>query len=165
MNNKFLLVIAAILVFIGMVRPDFSSVLRPNKPSPVVVVDLDLEKPTDAAVLEKCANITSILKSGPSPKTDGKRLASLYIDIANLISLDGDNTVIKDTEEIKQANSLSGILLHLDLRGKYPNLSSECNNLIEIFIGGDHVLLDDNLRKQAVSGFRTLAWACNEGSK
>jgi hypothetical protein len=107
-----------------------------------------------------------ILKSGSSDRReDGKRLASLFSDIATLIQLDGDDQVVSNTEEIKEANVIAGKLLKLNLKNKYPNLALECNNYVTKLIGDDNVALDPDLRSKAVQAFRGLAWACNEGSK
>jgi hypothetical protein len=79
--------------------------------------------------------------------------------------LDGEDAVIKTTDEVRQANSLSGVMLKLDMKGKYKDLASSCNSVIQAAIGDDSVLLDKDLRAKAADGFKALAWACNEGSK
>ena len=98
-------------------------------------------------------------------REDGKRLASLYSDMAVLIQLDGDDQVVSNTEEIKETNALAGKMLKLNLKDKYPNLALECSNYVMKMIGNDNITLDSELRTKAVQAFRSLAWACNEGSK
>ena len=87
------------------------------------------------------------------------------MDLATLVSLDGEDCIIKNTEEIRQANRLAGIMLKLDMKGKYENLAEAGTNLIKAAIGDDSVLLDDSLREKAVEGFNALAWACYMGSQ
>jgi len=170
MNSKTItLIVAVVLILIGLVKPDFSKLLdRTPKPSPDVVVvnDLIVEKPTDEGLLAKCDPVIAALKNGAGDrKSDGKRLASLYLDMATLISLDGEDLVIRNTEEIRQANSLSGLMLKLDMKGKYPDLANAAKDLVVTAVGDDNVDLDKELRNNAVLGFKALAWACNEGAK
>lgn len=161
MNSKTLvLLLAALLIAFGLLKPNLQTVSTDCIPSAKV------NKPTNVSLLDECNSVINALKSGPSSrKLDGKRLASLYSDIATLISLDGDDTVIKNTEEVRQANRLAGIMLKLDMKGRYEDLAEANFNLIKAAIGDDSVLLDSNLREKAVEGFNALAWASYEGSK
>lgn len=165
LNNKYIVVaIGCLLIGFGLIKPNLSSIF--NKPNASASSSLVVQKPTDENLLKEAEIIIGILKQGDSSRSyDGKRLASLYLDMANLISLDAEDQVIKNTEEIKQANSLSGVMLRLDIKGKYPNLAPASQNLIKTAIGDDAVLLDKNLRDRAVEAFTALAWAFNEGSK
>lgn len=167
MNSKNLtLLIAVGLILLGLFKPDFSNVINKPKPPVVIVDELAVEKPSDEGLLAKCDAVISALKNGPSDRViDGKKLAYLYMDMAKLIELDGTDVVIKNTEEIRQANSLSGMMLKLDLQGKYPELKKAAQDLVVTAVGDDHVDLDADLRANAVTGFKALAWACNEGSK
>ena len=79
--------------------------------------------------------------------------------------MDGEQEVVKTTDEVRLANSLSGVMLRMDIKGKYQDLASACNSVIVAAIGNDSVLLDKDLRNKAVEGFKALSWACNEGSK
>lgn len=162
MNTKnFLLVIAGLLIVVGVFKPDFSRIIN-TEPATTIVI----EKPSNTELLDECESVTKALKNGSSSrKMNGKRLASLYLDLATLISLDGENCVIKNTEEVRQANSLAGIMLRLDIKGEYKDLAEANTNLIKAAIGDDNVSLDSNLRERAVVGFKALAWACNEGTK
>ena len=98
-------------------------------------------------------------------KSDAKRLRDLYLDLAKLVELDGENEVVKSTEEIRQANSLAGVMLRLDIKGKYPDLAKEAKEVVVAAIGDDQILLSKELRAKAVEGLNALAWACNLGSK
>lgn len=159
MNNKtLLLIIAAILLLVGIFKPNLSVV--PSTPS---VPSVNVVAPSDPEMKEACSEVISILQKGKS--SDALRLSSLYMDISTLIELDGENEVIKTTEDIRQANSLSGLLLKLDIKGKYPNLAEAAKKVIVTGIGDDDVSLDAQLRKKAAESFRALAWACKEGSK
>ena len=73
--------------------------------------------------------------------------------------------VVKNTEEVRQANKLAGVMLKLDIKGKYPELAKATNAVIVASLGDDSLMLDDKLRQQAVDGFKALAWACLEGAK
>jgi len=156
MNKTVLIIIAAILLAIGLFKPNLSVI--PNTPSVPTI-----SAPSDPELKEACSEVISILQNGKS--NDALRLSSLYMDMATLIELDGENEVIKTTEDIRQANSLSGLLLKLDIKGKYPNLAVAAKNVIIAGIGDDDISLDPELRKKASESFRALAWACQEGSK
>jgi len=163
MNNKILLVIAAILVLLGLFKPNLSFPVSNNQPRNVQV---SVEEPSSQELKDKAQEVVKAMVNGSADrKADGIRLASLYSDMATLIELDGENEVIKSTEEIRQANKLVGPMLKLDIKGKYPDLSSTAENLVVTAIGKDNVLLNKELRSGAVNGFKALAWACNEGSK
>lgn len=164
MKNKTLLIAGCCLLAVGLLKPDLSSVINlgnkvNNKPSVV-----DIVKPENKDLLESCLDVVKALKAN-NKSDDAKKLSSLYSDLALLVSLDGDNEVIKTTDDVRQANRLAGLMLQLDIKGKYPNLASSCNSVMVAAIGDDSVLLDKGLRNKAVDGFRALAWAANEASK
>ena len=165
MNTKnILLGIALLLISIGIFKPDLSSWGLPNRNPSVPSENLDLVKPSEE-LLPMVENIVKALSISSDRKVDGKRLASLYNDMATLISLDEKDEIIKTTEDIRQANKLSGLMLKLDIKGKYPDLPEANEALVKEAIGDDQVLLNPDLRTKAVNGFKALAWACNEGSK
>ena len=163
MNQKnILLGLAGLLILVGLLKPEFSNILGPNKPVSVDV--LELSAPTDEAVKKEADDVVALLKEAGA-KGDAKRLRDLYIDLAKLVELDGEDEVIKSTEEIRQANSLAGVMLKLDMKGKYPNLAKEAKEVVVASIGDDQILLSKELRVKAVEGLNALAWACNLGSK
>ena len=163
MKNNLLLVVAGILVLIGLTKFDLSNLnILPNRPSAVDV--LELSEPTDEAVRKEAYDVASLLKEAGA-KVDARRLRDLYLDLAKLVELDGEDEVIKSTEEIRQANSLTGVMLRLDMKGKYPNLAKEAKEVVVAAIGDDQILLSKELRVKAVEGLNALAWACNQGSK
>jgi hypothetical protein len=163
MNQKnILLGLAALLILVGLLKPEFSNILGPNRPAVVDV--LELPEPTDLAVKKEADDVVTLLKEAGA-KGDAKRLRDLYIDLAKLVELDGEDEIIKSTEEIRQANSLAGVMLKLDMKGKYPNLAKEAKEVVVASIGDDQILLSKELRAKAVEGFNALAWACNLGSK
>jgi hypothetical protein len=165
MNTKnILLGVALLLLAVGILKPDLGAFVGfPSQPS-VAVENLNIPQPKEE-LMPKVDRVIKALSVDPDRKIDGKRLASLYNDIATLIDLDGDDQVIKNTEEIRQANRLSGLMLKLDIKGKYPELSAANDQLVKEIIGDDNILLDKELRKKASESFRALAWACLEGSK
>jgi hypothetical protein len=163
MNQKnILLALAGLLIIVGLLKPEFSNILGPNKPSIVDV--LELSAPTDEAVKKEAEDVVTVIKEAGA-KNDAKRLRDLYIDLAKLVELDGEDEVVKSTEEIRQANSLAGVMLRLDIKGKYPDLAKETKEVVVAAIGDDQIPLSKELRTKAVEGLNALAWACNMGSK
>jgi hypothetical protein len=163
MNQKnILLGLAALLIVVGLLKPEFSNILGPNKPAKVDV--LELSEPIDPAVKKEADDVVTVLKEAGA-KVDARRLRDLYMDLAKLVELDGENEVVKSTEEIRQANSLAGVMLRLDIKGKYPDLAKETKEVVVASIGDDQILLSKELRVKAVEGLNALAWACNTGSK
>jgi hypothetical protein len=168
MNKKVLLILAAILVIVGITKPDLQSIFKKKPNNVVVVVDdiVVITPPADEDIKKACDAVKNSLLSGPESRhKDGKRLANLYLDLATLIELDSEDEVVKTTEEIRQANSMTGILLKLNAKDKYPNLAETMHNVVVTAIGDDHTVLSPGLRAKAVEAFRGLAWACNEGAK
>ena len=162
-NNNVILVVAGLLILVGLTKLDFSGFnLLPNRPNAVDV--LELPEPTDPAVKKEADDVVVLLKEAGA-KNDAKRLRDLYIDLAKLVELDGEDEVVKSTEEIRQANSLAGVMLKLDIKGKYPDLAKEAKEVVVAAIGDDHILLSKELRVKAAEGLNALAWACNMGSK
>jgi hypothetical protein len=161
-QKNILLGLAALLIVIGLLKPEFSNILGPNRP--VAIDVLELPEPTDQVVKKEADDVVTLLKEAGA-KNDARRLRDLYIDLAKLVELDGEDEVIKSTEEIRQANSLTGVMLRLDIKGKYPNLAKEAKEVVVASIGDDQILLSKELRAKAVEGLNALAWACNQGSK
>ena len=162
-TRNILLVVAGLLVVYGLTKPNINNVI-PNPVQPIVVEVVPA--PTDPAIKEAANKVVASLANGSSDRiVDGKRLCGLYWDMATLIELDGNDTVIKTTEEIRQANALSGPMLRMNIKDKYPDLAKNCNSVIVAAIGEDNIILTKELRAKAVEGFKALSWACDEGSK
>jgi len=157
-DKKVLLALGGLLILLGLLKPEFSNILNPR---PSVVDVLELPTPTDEAVKKEADDVVALVKES-GVKSDAKRLRDLYLDLAKLVELDGEDEVIKSTEEIRQANSLAGVMLRLDIKGKYPNLAKE---VVVAAIGDDQIPLSKELRAKAVEGLNALAWAFNMGSK
>jgi hypothetical protein len=163
MNRNILLAVAALLVVYGLVKPGFNNVV-PNPVQPVVVDVVDA--PSDPKLKEAADKVVESLLAGSDDRiVDGKRLCGLYYDIATLIELDSEKTVVKNTEEVRQTNFLSGPMLRMNIKDKYPDLAKNCNAVIVTAIGDDNIPLTKELRAKAVEGFKALSWATNEGSK
>jgi hypothetical protein len=162
-QKNLLLALAGLLIVVGLLKPDLSNIF---KPEPSVTIDvLELSAPTDEAVKKEADDVVSLLKASSGSKNDFKRLRDLSLDLGRLVQLDGEDLVIKNTDEIRQANSIAGVMLRLDIRGKYPNLPKEAKEVIVASIGDDNINLTTDLRVKAVEGFNALAWAYNEASK
>lgn len=162
MNKKFILGLAALLIIVGLTKPDLSSFVNTR---PVVVDVIELAEPSDSAIKTAAVEVTKTLKAVSDHKADAKKLRDLFMDIAKLIQLDGDDVVIKNTEEIRQANMLAGTMLRLDIKSKYSNLATKCKEVIVAGVGDDQIVLSPELRAKAVEAFNALAWACNESNK
>lgn len=164
MNNRnlALLLVGGLLIGYGVLAPSIKTNIVPT---PIVNTTV-LEAPLDPSLRKDCEQVTKTFRSGSGNKSvDGVKLSSLYLDLAKLISLDNQNQTIKNTDEIRDANRLAGLLYDLDLSGKYPNLTSETTKTVINYIGDDNVVLDTTLRQKAVEVFNGLAWAFYEGSK
>lgn len=164
MNTKKLLLI----VGLGLLALGISNKLSWIKVSPsnTVVDVMDLEEPSDSAVKKEADEVVKVFReAGSSSKEDARKLRDLYLDLSKLISLDAQDLVIKNTEEIRQANSVAGAMFRLDIKNKYPNLAKEAQDVVVLLVGSDQVNLSPELRQKAVEAFNALAWACNEGSK
>ena len=161
--KNLVLLLATILIIIGLFKPDFASIINTSPTNNVSTVVVS--KPSNIELLDECQDVVNAIKKNSDRKYDGLRLASLYNDLATLISLDNEDMVVKNTEEVRQANKLAGVMLKLDIKGKYPELAKSTNAVIVASLGDDSLMLDDKLREQAVDGFKALAWACIEGTK
>lgn len=163
MKDKILLALGGLLIALYIVNPDFSNILKPSRPTVVNTEDIPDIKNEDKISLESV--VKSLTNGSSDRKIDGKKLASLYLDMSTLIGLDGEDETIKSTNDIRQANSLVGPMLKLNLKDKYPDLKKSCTDYIVSQIGDDNVPLNSELRSKASQAFLNLAWACNEGSK
>ena len=161
-KNYFILIAAGLLILVGLTKFDLSQLnILPNKPA--VVDNMELPKPTDEKILKEAEDVVIVAKK--MPQAEARRLRDLYLDMSQLIKLDGEDQVIANTEEIRQANSIAGLMLKLDIKGKYPDLPKELKEVVVAAVGDDQITLSPELRTKAASGFDALAWALNEGSK
>lgn len=163
MNNKIILAIAGLLIVLGLSKIDLNFLRGNNNPTNIDV--MELTEPTDELVKKEADEVVALVKSYGGSKSDFKKLRDLMLDLGRLVELDGENEVVKNTEEIRQANSLAGIMLRLDIKGKYEDLGKESQDVMIAAIGDDNIPLSKELRPKAVGGFNALAWAYNEGSK
>jgi hypothetical protein len=156
-NNSLLWLVAALLLVVGVFQPSLSHF---NSSSQAVSVSL----PSDE-LQSKCEKIIQIVKSSDySDKAeDMRKLSGLYLDLAKLISINDDDTVIKNTEEIREANKLSGKMLELNIKDKYDDLGEELNGVVKSYIGDDNIALSPELRQRSVDVFKAIAWALTKG--
>jgi hypothetical protein len=168
MNNKWLLALAIGLIYIGIAKPDLSFINIPSGNNNVCVeANYVTDAPSDDNLLVLARSITDIVKDSDDStrKSDCSRLSSLYADMALLIELDDQDKVISDTANIREANSIAGKMLRLNIKDKYPGLAEAAKVLVSSEIGTDDVVLDEDMRVKAVNAFRALSWAFYEGSK
>lgn len=161
--NKNLLILGGILIVLGLYSKVATN-FNPKSDNSNIDV-MELSEPSDPTVKKEAADVLALLKNSNGSKNDCKKLRDLSLDLARLIELDGEDMVIKSTEEIRQANSLAGVMLRLDVKGKYKDLAKESKDVIVAAVGDDNVSLSTELRTKAVDGFGALAWAYNEASK
>jgi hypothetical protein len=157
-NNKLLWIVAALLLAVGVFQP---SLPRFNNSSSQAV---SVSVPSDE-LQSKCEKIIQIVKSSNnSGKTeDMRKLSGLYLDLARLISINDEDTIIKNTEEVREANKLSGKMLELDIKDKYEDLGEELNGVVKSYLGDDNVALSPELRQRSVDVFKAFAWALTRG--
>ena len=158
-----LLCVAGLMIVLGLTKPDLSNFVKPSKPEVVDV--LELPEPTDATLKAKAIVVKNKLVEVKDHQGDSRKLRDLYTDIMRLIELDDEDQVITSTEEIRQANSLAGSMLRLDIKDKYKGLGDAAKDVIVTAIGDDQIPINKELRAKAVEGFGALAWACNEAYK
>jgi hypothetical protein len=168
--KNYILYIGIGLILLGLFKPNITNylpVINPNNQNASCLDNYVITPPDDINILEKCNLIIDILQSSNAnnKKYDALKLSSLYADIATLIRLDGDDLVVKDTQTIREVNSLTGQMLKLDIKGKYPNLASSAQDVIKAAIGDDDVLLSTENREKAAQAFDGLSWAFYEGGK
>lgn len=156
------------LICVGILKPDLSNIFT-YKPNPNVhmLESYVVDAPSNTDLLPYCESITDAIKSSndSTRSSDSLKLSALYCDLATLISLDDEDMVIKDTAAIREANSIAGKMLKLDIKEKYPNLAEACGSLIVAAIGDDDIILNAEVREKSVEAFRALSWSFYEGSK
>ena len=160
MNKKLVLVIGVLLILLGLAKDNLIPSYRP-----ILVDVMELNAPSDENVKKEAQDVVDLLKKSDGDKNDFRKLRDLTLDLGRLVQLDGEDLVIKNTEEIRQANSIAGVMLRLDIKGKHPTLAKEAKEVIVASIGDDNINLTPDLRVKAVEGFNALAWAYNEASK
>lgn len=161
-NKKVVLVLGVALVCLGL----FGSKFDLGSKTPVNnSVSVSVDKPSDEALLTLAQDLVSCVKNSKVTREDGLKLANLAMDMSTLIGLDGSSEVIKSTEEIRQANRLSGMMLRMDMNKKYPELASKMNTIVIAYIGDDIVSLNAELRTKSCDVFKAIAWAFVEGTK
>jgi hypothetical protein len=162
MQNKTWLWLGVLLILFGV----YHSVIIPLKDGTNIGPQkqpLNIKEPSEE-MKNSVQTIINILKNGSNDRSiDGYKLAELYQDMSILIK--SDNEILQTTESIRQANVLSAKMLQIDMQGKYPGLSDECDKLLKTYVSEDAVSLNDNLRAKSSEAFSALAWAFLEGSK
>lgn len=167
MNNKFLLTVGAVLIGIGVFKPDLSSINLPLVNPECNIETYVIDAPADTELLNKANAVIDILQSSDDSTrpSDCIKLSALYSDMATLIELDNQDKIISNTTAIREANSLAGKMLRLNIKDKYPNLAEAARDVIVYNIGEDDVVLNEETRDKAVQAFRALSWAFYEGGK
>jgi hypothetical protein len=159
MNKNIVLAVAGLLILFGLI-PQLSNLISPT--GPASIDSINVSAPLDPELKAKAQVVVDILADH---NADAYRLARLYYDMSTLVSLDGEDEVVKSTEDIRQANRLAGLMLKLDMKGKHDGLADAAQDVVVTAIGDDHVPLNKDLRNKAVEGFKALSWACAEASK
>jgi hypothetical protein len=165
MQNKYLFFIAIVLIGIGLLQPSLISNINMSNTNSTISTPVT-DAPTDTELFAKTKAIVDILQSSnaENKKGDFFRLSCLYADMSTLIAVN-DDTIIKDTVSIREANILCGKMLKLNLQDKYSGLAEKVEELVLYSIGDDDVVLDSLLRQKAVDAFKALSWAFYKGSQ
>lgn len=157
------LIVGILLICWGLFGTKLSDIINISGPSKIDT--MELSAPSDPALKKEADDVVNLLKNSSAEKSELKKLRDLMLDLGRLVQLDGEDEIIKNTDEIRQANSIAGIMLRLDVKGKYANLAKESHEVMVAAIGDDNIALSKDLRPKAVDGFNALAWAYNESSK
>lgn len=164
MNNKVALTIGAVLIAVGLFKPDLSNFI-PHRGGDTVVTPVSAPpEPVDPELKEKALELSKLITVNDA-SVDGMNLSRLWGDLAGLIEMDSDNEVIKTTAEIREANSVSGRLMNLKLQGKYPGLTEAAREIVVDSIGMNNVVINEETRAKAIDAFRALSWAAYMGAK
>lgn len=143
-----------LLVGIGLI----SFALFGSRLAPVIEIsETKFPPPANQQLVDLCKPVSAALKGSGN---DAVRLGNLLNDIATLIEIDND--IIKNTEEIREANRIAGKMSELNMKDKYPDLAEAANKAVVEYIGDDNFALSPELRQKSVEVFRALAWACQE---
>lgn len=162
MNKNLLLIIGLVLVVIGLTKPNISNIIKP-KP---IHNDTTIVEPSDNNLKKEAEDVIKVFSESSSASAkDAAELRDLYCGLARLIKIDGEDKIVSSTEHIRQANSIGGRLLKLDIKGKYPNLAKENQDVVLAAIGDDSVALTTDLRNKASDAFMALAWAYDQAAK
>lgn len=168
--KNYILYIGIGLILFGLFQPNISNyipVIRPDNQHASCLDNYVITPPDDKDILEKCNLVVDAIQSSNAnnKRSDTLKLSSLYADIASLIRIDGDDQVVKDTQTIREVNSLTGQMLKLDIKGKYPNLASAAQDVVKVAIGDDDIILSAENREKAAQAFDGLSWAFYEGGR
>ena len=96
MQNKLLLSVGAVLVMVGIFKPDLGSIRLPVNNEPVCSIEnYATDAPADTELLDKARAVTEIVKASDDStrKSDCLKLSALYADMATLIELDDDKII------------------------------------------------------------------------
>jgi len=165
-KEKILLIVGFVLIGCSVFKPVLNN-WSPINPSPISVVTVDIDAPTDPE-LRKLAEVVKdcLLNSNSNTrKTDALLLSGLYRDVCKVISIENNDKVIINTETIRQINILSGYMLNLDIKDKYKGLGKAAEDLLVSTIGNENKSMTEELRQKSIDCFQALSWACLEGSK
>ena len=168
--KNYVLYIGIGLILFGLFKPNISNYIPVIKPDNQQASCLDhyvLSPPDNKEILKKCNLVIDIIQRSDSDnkRLETLKLSSLYADIASLIRLDNEDQVVKDTQTIREVNSLTGQMLKLDIKGKYPDLAKACQDVVKVAIGDDDIVLSTDNREKSAQAFDGLSWAFYEGGK
>lgn len=164
MKNKFLLCIGISMLSFGLLKDrlpsiDAMSFLNYGGSTNIYIT----ESPEETNLLYNANALIDILENNNSPtkREECLKLSALYRDLSVLISL--EDSPITDTASIREANTLCGKMLNLNIKDKYPGLAEAAKSLLIDSVGEDDVSLTAENRQRAVAAFEALSWAFYEG--
>jgi hypothetical protein len=144
------------LVAVVLIVAGLAATWRPVSPSPEPI-----PAPADAATRAAVAPVGAKLANH---KEDGRRLASFYAGLADVIARD-QGKIVATTAHLRELHRRAGLLMfqQTGIAGKYPGLAEAINKVLADRVGLENVPLDAAKQKAAVEAFRAIAWACQGG--
>ena len=144
------------LLALGLIVTGLVATWRPAAPTPEPI-----PAPSDDALRAAVAPVRAKLAGH---QEDGRRLASLYSSLADVLARD-QGKVITTTAQLRELNRRAGLLAFqkTGIAGKYSGLAEAIDKVLTDRIGLDNVALDSAKQTAAIESFRALAWACQGG--
>ena len=98
--------------------------------------------------------------AGDSSPQDARRLANFYAQFATVV--EDDKGVIQTTQQIREGHVNAGRLAFPEMRGRYPKLAFELDDIFAAEIGLENTALTPAKRKEVVELFRAISWSLEQ---
>jgi hypothetical protein len=157
MSSNFLKIAAVAAIAFVLIKPHMGEIHFPSFGRASATAEAFPDKPFNSKVLDAVTPVQSILAKADAE--DKLNLARLWREDAQIIQ--GDDSVIQTTADVRRANGIAGKLMTLHLKGKYAGLAAAVDNAFAKVVGMDAKPLDSQTRQDVVSVFNGLSWAAN----